>query len=338
MAGRFVIVCNSGDNSLALYELEESGGLAHLEDMPLAETGAPDNAYPMTLSPDRSRLYVACRGTPRAVLTYAVDAAVRSLTFLGKSALTDSMAYVATDSSGRFLLSASYSGGRISINPIGPDGVAKDPSDTLDAEPNMHCCVPIPGTDTFLAASLGSDVVLKYRLDPAGKLTLLPERARSATGSGPRHFVFHPSMRFGYLLTEKISAVEVFGFDGDALTPEPLQRLPILPPHWRGKHWGADIRITPDGRFLYATDRSANAIAGFAVDAETGRLEPTGITFAAPWPRSVNIDPDGRFLLALGEKSAFIDVFAIDPATGTLDKRLTLPTGRIPSWVEIVKG
>ena len=270
------------------------------------------------------------------MLTYAVDAEKKELTCLGKNPLPDNMAYITTASSGRFLLSASYSGGKVSVNPIDPDGIAKGVSDTVDALPNMHCCIPVPGTDTFLATSLGSDLILKFRVDPAGKLTWLPERSSSAKGSGPRHFVFHPSLRFGYLLTEKASAVDVFEFDGKMLAPDPLQTLSILPRNWRGGCWAADIRITPDGRFLYASDRNANSIAVFTVDPQTGRLSAREHVFTAPRPRAFNLTPDGKFLVAPGEASAVLDVFAIDASTGKLDKRHALPTGQLPSWVEVL--
>ncbi|HEY4202740.1 MAG TPA: beta-propeller fold lactonase family protein [Devosiaceae bacterium] len=332
----FAVVCNSAGNSLSLYDLDAAGKLTQLREMPLEGVGAPSGAYSMTLSPDRSRLYVAFRGTPYEVLTYAIDSRAKTLTLIGRSPLADSMAHVATDSAGRFLLSASYGGGKVSVNPIGPNGVVMAPTDTIEVAPNMHCCIPVPNSDEFFAASLGDDSVLKFRFDAAGKLTRLPARAEAAAGSDPRHFVFHPSMRWGYLVTQTTAVVDIFGFDGSVLTDKPLQSISILPPNWQGQGWAADIRITPDGRFLYASDRNANSVATFAVDANSGRLTAAGHTYAAAWPRGFNLAPDGKFLVALGENSNLVDVFAIDPSTGTLDKRHTLPTGAAPSWVEVL--
>jgi 6-phosphogluconolactonase len=256
------------------------------------------------------------------------------LRLLGRAPLADSMAHIAVDSRGRHLFSASYSGGKVSVNPIGADGVVQAPSDTLELAARMHCCLPVPGSDTFFATSLGTHTIYRLSVDAGGRLVREKEEARITDGHGPRHLILHPNGRFAYLVSELVAAVRVFGVDGGKLTPEPLQTLPILPPHWQGESWGADIRITPDGRFVYVSDRKANCITGFSVGAD-GRLTRIGETYTAPWPRAINITPDGRFLLALGENSDQVEVFAID--AGALDKRHALPTGHAPSWVEILK-
>ena len=332
----FVIVCNSGSSSFSLYGLSDSGRLEHAGDMPFPGVGEASGACPMTLSSDGTKLYLAFRGSPQEVLSFAVDGKTRQLQLLGRAPLADSMAHIAVDSSGHYLLSASYGGGKVSINPIDANGAAGAPSDTLTPAGKMHCCIPVPESDVFFATSLAADAIYRFRIGTGGKLEQQEEVAKVPAGSGARHLVLHPNGRFAYVVTELSSLAGVFALEGSTLSPEPLQTLSILPEQWQGEPWAADIRITPDGRFLYASDRKANSIACFAVDAESGRLTRTGGTFGAPWPRSMNITPDGRFLLALGENSDLIDVFGIDAETGALDKRHTLPTGKGPSWVEMV--
>jgi 6-phosphogluconolactonase len=330
----FVVVCNSASNSLGLYDLDDNGRLNHREDMALPVTGAPATGYPMALSPDRQKLHVAFRGEPREILTFAIDRAERRLRLLGRAPLADSMAHIAVDSRGRHLFSASYSGGKVSVNPIGAQGVALAPSDTLALAGKMHCCIPLPGTDTFFATSLATDTIYRLSVDANGRLLRQPEEARTQAGHGARHLVLHPDGRFAYLVTELTATIGVFGLEDGRLTAEPLQTLSILPPRWQGGDWGADIRITPDGRFVYASDRKANCITGFSVGAD-GLLSRIGETYTAPWPRAINITPDGRFLLALGENSDQIEVFAID-AAGALDKRHAVTSGHAPSWVEVL--
>ena len=329
-----VVVCNSGDNSLGLFDLDRaSGSLNPVSTVPLPDVGVPDGAYPMTVSPDRRLLYIAFRGKPHEVLTFAVDAQARELHWLGRGPLADSMAHIATDQTGQMLFSASYGGGTVSMNPITADGVVQGPAAVLKVAPNMHCCLVSPENDTLFATSLGDHSIVRFGFD-AINLTELPGRIRVSSGSGPRHLVWHPSQRFAYLINEKTTAIDLFAYHAEARTLEPLETVSGLPEGWTGEAWAADIRITPDGRFLFASDRNSNAITAFAVDSETGRLTRRSHVITAPWPRSFNVTTDGRYLLALGEVSNIIECFSIDETSGALQKRSELPTGKGPSWVE----
>jgi len=329
-----VVICNSGENSLGLLNLDgATGALSQLNTLPLPDVGKPDGAYPMTVSPDRRRLYLAFRGQPHEVLSFAVDISGRTLHLLGRAPLADSMAHIGTDNTGRLLFSASYKGGSVSMSPITENGVAQGPAAVLDVAPNMHCCLVAPENDTVFATSLGDHSVVRFSFDRAS-LTELPDRIRVSPGSGPRHIIWHPSQRFAYLINEKTTAIDVFAYDAAQRTLAPVETVSGLPDGWTGQAWAADIRITPDGRFLYASDRNANAITVFAVDGETGCLRRHGHVTTPPWPRSFNITIDGRYLLALGEMSDTVECFSIDPDTGALEKRSELPTGKGPSWVE----
>ena len=104
-----------------------------------------------------------------------------------------------------------------------------------------------------------------------------------------------------------------------------------------GAPWAADLHLTPDGRFLYASERRSSTLASFAVDAASGALTPIGRSPTEPEPRGFAISPDGRFLVAVGQASHRLSRYAIDGASGALAKLGEQPIGTNPNWVEIVE-
>jgi 6-phosphogluconolactonase len=109
-----------------------------------------------------------------------------------------------------------------------------------------------------------------------------------------------------------------------------------LPKGFDGKPWAADIHLTPDGKFLYASERTTSALAAFRVDPKTGLLTPIDSYPTEKQPRAFNIDPTGRYLLSVGQLSNSMTSYAIDKATGKLLKLKEYPVGKNPNWVEIV--
>ena len=114
------------------------------------------------------------------------------------------------------------------------------------------------------------------------------------------------------------------------------QTVALLPAGFPDKPSAADLHITPDGRFLYGSERASNTILGFAVDTASGRLTPIGSVPTEPPPRGFRIDPRGRFLLAVGQTSNRMSVYAIDGGNGRLTKLADYPMGTNPNWVEII--
>jgi 6-phosphogluconolactonase len=100
--------------------------------------------------------------------------------------------------------------------------------------------------------------------------------------------------------------------------------------------WAADIHMTPNGRFLYVSERTSSTLATFSVNAESGKLTYVGSTPTEKQPRGFAIDPKGKFLIASGEKSETISTYAIDQATGALRLIQKYPSGKGANWVEIV--
>jgi 6-phosphogluconolactonase len=157
-------------------------------------------------------------------------------------------------------------------------------------------------------------------------------RRRKATG--PRHLTFAPGGRFVYLVGELDAATRVFPYDAARGTLEQeIQVASVLPKQFSGTPWAADIHLTPDGGFLYASERTSSTLAAFRVDPTNGRLTSIGSYATAKQPRAFNIDPSGRYLLAAGQMSNSLVVHSIDAASGALATLEEYPTGRNPSWV-----
>ncbi len=329
-----VYVANADSHDISVLRLDpDSGALTALQLVPVGGT-----VMPLAVSADRRFLYASIRSDPFEVLSFAIDARDGQLARIGRSPLPASMCWVGTDRSGRFLLAASYGGSMISVSPIDASGVAQPAQQTTATAANAHAVQADPSNHFLFAACLGGGVLLGYRFDAAsgafGPAVASTWQAR--TGAGPRHFVFHPKTPFAYLLNELDASVDVLAFDAARGTFVGVQTISTLPPGFAGEPWAADIHLTPDGRFLYTSERRSSTLAVFAVDASGGRLAFIEHVATQAQPRSFAIDPSGRWLLAVGQLSHGLSAYAIDPATGRLGKQCECAVGRNPNWVEIV--
>ena len=331
---RFVYVSNADSGDISVLRMDaRTGDLTPVRSVPVG-----GSCGPLAVSPDRRFLYAARRAAPFAALAFAVDAATGALAPLGEGALPASMAYIATDRAGRGLFGASYHEHKISVSAIGANGVPQAAHQIVPTEPNAHAVLPDPSNRFVLATSLGGDLVLQWRFDAAtGRLTPNdPPSVPVRKGAGPRHLVFHPRAPFVYLLNELDASIDVFTFDPDHGTLAPLQTITAMPAGTTGAPWGADLHLTPDGRFLYSSERRSSTLAMFSVDAITGKLTFTGHVPTETQPRGFHISPDGRFLLAVGQLSHRLSCCAIDADSGALSLLQTYPVGQNPHWVEII--
>mgnify|MGYP005849601147 CR=1 FL=1 len=251
--------------------------------------------------------------------------------------------FVALDRDARCVLVANYSGGNVAAFPFQPDG-SLAPATTIaslddlaapsaPAPPDAprlsraHSIQPDPTNTLAVITDLGRDHVLLAPLDPAAGTLDLARAAVTTTApkSGPRHLAFHPTGRFAYVIHEHASTVTAFAFDPDARTLRPLQTLSTLPPGFDGKNTTAEVRVHPNGRLLFGSNRGHNSIAAFAIDPDTGQLQPLGHTpSGGRTPRHFNLDPTGRFLLVAHQDEGGVTCFALDPDTGKLT-----PTARL---------
>ena len=327
-----VYVSNAESGDIHVLHLDELRGL--LTTTQHVEIGG--TVMPLALSPNRRVLYAARRSEPLAVLSFAINANTGALSLLGEAPLPHSMAYITTDRSGRWLLSASYGGNLVAVSPISADGAAQAATQTVPTGPNAHAIVTDLSNRFVFATNLGAGVVLQLRFDAAiGRLTPnVPPSVVVRAGAGPRHLAWHPAGGWLCLLNELDASVDVFAFDADSGTLSHRQTLSSVPPGFEGTPWAADLHFSPDGRFLYSSDRRSNTLAAFFFDASTGWLGALGHTPVPAEPRGFNITASGRWLIAAGQTAHRVALFRIDPDHGALAAAGEYPAGRGPNWIE----
>jgi len=354
-AATFVYVSNADDGDIGAYALRADGSLA-----PLARAPAAKVVMPMAVSPDRRFLYAASRSKPYTVHVYAIDRGSGALKPLATAPLAESFPYISLDASGRFLFGASYGAHLISVNAVGADGrVSAEPLQVIPVGRHAHSIRADASNRFVFVPNLGTDQVFQFTFDPrSGRLASnTPAVAQMKPMTGPRHFVFSPDNKFVYLLSELVGTVTTLSLDpktglltevgSDSVLPPGSKLQPGAPrgavgapggPPPRNTDndiWAADLHLTPDGKFLYASERTSSTLAAFAVDAQTGKLGYLSSVPTEKQPRGFAIDPNGRFLVASGEKSETLSVYAIE-ANGTLRPVHKAPTGKGSNWVEIV--
>ena len=329
-----VYVSNAESGDISVLHLDAEQGVLR----PVQTVAIGGEVMPLALSPRRDRLYAARRSEPREVLSFAIDTATGELSLLGSGPLPHSMPYIATDRTGRWLFSSSYGGNLVAVNAIDAQGVVRETQQVLQTGPSAHAILPDPANRHVFSTSLGGGVMTQFRFDAAtGRLTPnTPPTLSPHEGASPRHFRFSPDARFVYVLGELDAAVDVLAFDAESGTLTPVQTLSSLTPDFSGEPWGADLHLTPDGRFLYTSERRSDTLAAFRVNADDGRLTLIGHTPTEAQPRGFNITPDGRFLLATGQRSPVLRLYAIDPSSGALMPRAEAPVGRGANWVECI--
>jgi 6-phosphogluconolactonase len=347
-AATFVYVSNAEDGDIGMYTLQRDGSL-----QPGPRFKAEKVVMPMTVSPDKRFLVAAVRSKPFSAYTYSIDRGTGALNLVGTGPLAESFPYITFDRSARYLLGASYGGHLVSVNPVGADGRVGDPMQVIPTARNAHA-IRTDNTNRFVfVPHLGTDQIFQFLFDEkSGRLSAnTPPVVQLKAGTGPRHLITSPDNRFVYLLNELTATVTTLALDGKTGTLAEVSSAGALPPDSKlgpgaprptaGRDtsndiWASDLHVTPNGRFLYAAERTSSSIGAFSVDAATGKLTYLGSTPTEKQPRGFRIDPTGRFMVVSGEKSDTLSSYAIDPSSGALKPIGKYPTGKGSNWVEIV--
>lgn len=279
-----------------------------------------------------------------SVSAYAVDQANGHLTLINTiSSEGAGPCHLSVHPSGKFVLVANYDGGTFAVLPIRPDGGLNAASDVIHESgkpgpehptsgprgnysisghdaPHAHMIEADPSGRYVISTDLGKDLILVWKLDlQKGKLE--PNSFHELPvppGDGPRHFAFHPNGRWMYSLQEEASTVAFFDFDPASGKLTPQQALSSLPAGFAGTNFTSEIRVSADGKFVYAANRLHDSVAIFSVG-DQGRLTHLGEEWTrGDYPRSITIDPTGNFLYSCNQNADSVTCFRVNPATGRL--------------------
>ena len=281
-------------------------------------------------------------GAPEgAVSAFAIDSGSGALSALGQQqpSMGVTPCHVSIDATGRYLMVANFrgvEGGTVAMLPIQDDGSlgaptcqvqheGSGPHPTRQTGPHAHSITPAPSNRFAYAADLGIDKVLIYRMDlELGQLVPNdPASVSVAPGAGPRHFAFHPSAKFAYLINEIDNTMTAFAYDAERGALSEIETVSTLPEGFTDTSHCADVHVSASGRFVYGSNRAHDSIVVFRVDQASGRLALVEhVPSQGGWPRNFALSPSGAYLIAANQNGDNLVTFAVDSDSG----RLT-PTG-----------
>lgn len=337
LTGRIMRVTGDGETgAMRIAQDVQLGGQT------LALTGAPDGRH----------VHVATLAGPQKTseplyATLSVDPATGALNHHATRPAPACMVHLSMDRTGRWLLGASEPSGRISVTRIGADGLPEPaptqvvagldrPHHILTDRRNRHCHVPCMGADT----------VRRFDFDAATGRLNQAEALAVARGRGPRHMAHHPVLDVCWLVTQHDGAVATCAVDPDSGALTELASDSMTPDGFCRAPRGAQIHVSPDGHWLFVTERSSASVIGWRIDQRTGRLSDRRITPCPTGVRCFAIAPSGRFLVVGGvdsdrvrapQDTPDIACFAIDPETGELGAPQTLACMDGIYWVELAQ-
>lgn len=319
------------DTGIYVFEFNSKSGS-------LKQTGIIENITNpsfLTISPNGKFLY-ACTETrlsqEGSVSAFKVDSANGKLSFINKQPSGgENPVYLTVYKNNKFIINGNYTGGSVSVFTANENGSLNPYSQFIqfaDSSINklrqdkshIHATVFSPEYDFIFFPDLGSDKIRVFKFDLSNSAPLLSTvyEVRSIPGSGPRHFTFHPNKKLAYCIEELSGMISVYSYDNGNL--DSIQRV-FSYSKTQDTYGSADIHISPDGLFLYASNRwfDENTISIFSIDQNNGKLKLIGHQNTyGDHPRNFTIDPSGNFLLVANQVTGNIVVFKRDLNTGLL--------------------
>ncbi|GAA3402924.1 lactonase family protein [Paenibacillus hodogayensis] len=328
--GSYAEAANDG---VYVYRMDkESGALT-----PLDRAAGLQNPTFLSLDADRLRLHAIAERfvdgqRQGAAVSFAIDPVSGKLTELSRSGTVNTTTcHIQRDGTNCYFAVASYSGGQVGLLASGENGTVGELLDakrhegsSVDPErqdrPHPHSVFFSPDNRFAFVPDLGMDRIRGYRLlADEGRLEFHGDTS-VPPGAGPRHLAFHPSGRFVYVINELDSTVASFRYEAEEGILQPLEVVSTLPEGFAGESACAEVQVSPDGNYLYGSNRGHDSIVVYAIDAGTGKLRTVEhVSTRGGHPRHFSLSLEGDFLLAANRDSDNVVVFKVDKATGRLE-------------------
>ena len=331
-ADTFVYVSMAPEQKIQIYRLDpDSGKLTAVDTVAVAGTPGA-----LAIDPQKKYLFASLRSA-NTLASFRIDPRTGKLKPLSTAPLGkgENAAYVSTDRSGRWLLSASYAAGKVVVHRLDGGKIETPAVQTVATAKTAHAAVTDGDNRYVFVPHVTPNAVFQFHFDAAtGKLTAAGKAPGGTAKAGPRHLAFHPALNRAYTSDEVGNSITAYSFDPGGL--KPLQTVSTLPADFKGMNTTAEVKVHPGGKFVWVSNRGHDSLAGFAI-AKDGKLAPLGQTPTEKTPRSFEIDPDGRYVLVAGEGSGKLAVYRVDRDNGGLTRLHTYEFGRSLAWVQAVK-
>jgi len=339
LAEQVVYVSTTKGKTVHVYTVDSKAGTLK----PIQILELERGIGPLTLSADETLLYGAASGKPSGIQTFQRDRSTGLITPLSFVPTRGFPTYLDVSANDKFVVAAYYRDGVVSTYAVTEGGVNGQAVDEVATDKNAHACL-LNDDGYFFVPHTGPNALYQFHLDQvSGKLvpgdpkyvTAGPSREPERKPvQGPRHYTYHPTLDIVYVVNELDCSVSAYRFNPRKGTlGERFQDLPTMPNGFPERATCADIHVTPNGKFLYATTRGHDTIAAYAIDQSSGKMTPVGIFETEAWPREFEIDMTGNYLYAAGQNAAAVRAYRIDQNTGELSVIGRYKTGEKPSWV-----
>lgn len=240
-------------------------------------------------------------------------------------------AHLSADPTGHALITASYNGADVTAFPLDANGrigprsskaVHKGqvgPNTARQDKPHPHSVTISADSRFAYVCDLGLDKIFCYRLDPAAATLTANSETATVPGAGPRHAKFSADGRFFYVINELNGTIATYAANAASGVLTARQTVATLPADFKGENTCAEIRLSPDGRFIYGSNRGHDSIAVFSRNRTDGTLTLVEIVpCGGKHPRNFNLTPDGRWLICASRDTNNLVSFRIDATTGRL--------------------
>lgn len=318
---------------IALYRLDTNTGAIKF----IKEFSDVDNSAYLAISNNGQYLYTIRQDekTNTGIITsFLVLDDGESLFYVNeRSSLGSGPCYVSISNDGAFLLTVNYRQGNVSSFRLENEGLIGAPVSNIyhmgssvnkerQSSPHPHMIYPVDSSNMVVVPDLGTDKINLYALGEMGNLEpAFNPYVHVEKGAGPRHFVAHPTLKWGYVVNELNATVTSFEMDTQKGNLKEINTVSVLPETFSEFNKSADIHITPDGQYIYASNRGHNSLALLKVDQQDGSVEfIKTIDCGGDWPRAFAIDPSGKFVLVANKNNGNIVSFEIDYSDGDLKK------------------
>lgn len=329
-----LFVSLTGDEQIKLYDLDPNSGALQLRSTSNAH--GPSGA--LCLHPSGKVMLVA-HVESTTLASFRLDAHSGDLTLINKVDTGIGIpAHLITDRAGRFLLTAYYGGGGITVHRLGDDGAIQELVQYIDTGEKAHSILSAT-EDRFIFVPhvCPTNKTCQFRFDSKSGLLTLNDPAELSPPddeTGPRHICFRPRGDVAYIVNEQGNTLTAHRFDAERGTLEIFQNISTLPADYTQGGATAHVEVHPHGKWIYASNRGHDSIAGFNIDT-SGALSPFAHISVPASPRSFNIDPTGAYLYCAGEAADTMTSYRVDAATGQLHALEDYAVGKQPFWVMV---